>query len=104
VGLGSDTGNSIRGPAAFLSLVGLRSTLGLVSRDGVVPLDPERDVSGPMTRTVADASAVLDVIAGNDPADTMTARSRTHIPRDGYLAHLNASALRDAHRRASTVV
>ena len=96
VGLGTDTGNSIRGPAAFLSLVGLRPTVGLVSRDGVVPLDPARDVTGPMTRTVRDAARVLDVIAGNDPADTMTARSRGHTPADGYEAHLKAGALRGA--------
>jgi Asp-tRNA(Asn)/Glu-tRNA(Gln) amidotransferase A subunit family amidase len=96
VGLGTDTGNSIRGPAAFLSLVGLRPTVGLVSRHGVVPLDPARDVTGPMTRTVRDAARVLDVIAGNDPTDTMTARSRGHIPADGYEAHLEAGALRGA--------
>jgi amidase len=96
VGLGTDTGNSIRGPAAFLDLVGLRPTLGLVSRDGLVPLDPERDVTGPMTRTVADAAIVLSVIAGDDPADTMSARGRSHIPPDGYAAHLSADALRGA--------
>ena len=96
VGLGTDTGNSIRGPAAFLSLVGLRPTVGLVSRDGVVPLDPARDVTGPMTRTVRDAARVLDVIAGSDPADTMTARSRGHIPAEGYEAHLRVGALRGA--------
>ena len=96
VGLGTDTGNSIRGPAAFLSLVGLRPTVGLVSRQGVVPLDPARDVTGPMARTVADAARVLDVIAGDDPADTMSARSRGHLPVDGYVAHLRAGALRGA--------
>ena len=96
VGLGTDTGNSIRGPAAFLSLVGLRPTVGLVSRDGVVPLDPARDVTGPMTRTVADAARVLDVIAGEDPADTMSVRSRGHLPVGGYQAHLRADALRGA--------
>lgn len=68
VGLGTDTGNSIRGPAAFLSLVGLRPTVGLVSSDGIVPLDPARDVTRPMTRTVADAALLLDVIAAEDPA------------------------------------
>lgn len=96
VGLGTDTGNSIRGPAAFLSLVGLRPTVGLVSRDGVVPLDPARDVTGPMTRTVRDAARVLDVIAGNDSADTMTARSRGHTPVEGYEARLKPGALRGA--------
>ena len=96
VGLGTDTGNSIRGPAAFLSLVGLRPTVGLVSRAGVVPLDPARDVTGPMTRTVADAALLLDVIAGDDPTDTMSARSQGHIPTGGYHTHLRADALRGA--------
>lgn len=74
VGLGSDTGNSIRGPASHQSLVGIRSTMGLTSRAGVVPLNLLADIAGPMTRTVADAVAVLNVIAGEDPADPMTIR------------------------------
>lgn len=75
VGLGTDTGNSIRGPAAHQSLVGIRSTMGLTSRDGIVPLNLRRDVGGPIARTVADAVAVLDVIAGPDPADPVTVES-----------------------------
>lgn len=69
VGLGSDTGNSIRGPSSHLALFGIRSTLGLVSRDGVIPLYFDRDVVGPMTRTVEDAVRVLEVVAGPDTAD-----------------------------------
>lgn len=69
VGLGSDTGNSIRGPSSHLALFGIRSTLGLVSRDGVIPLFFDRDVVGPMTRTVEDAARVLEVIAGPDTTD-----------------------------------
>ena len=68
VGLGTDTGNSIRGPAAHQALVGIRSTMGLTSRDGIVPLNLARDIGGPIARTVADAVAVFDVIAGHDPA------------------------------------
>ena len=75
VGLGTDTGNSIRGPAAYQSLVGIRSTMGLTSRDGIVPLNLARDIGGPIARTVADAVAVFDVIAGHDPADSVTAAS-----------------------------
>ncbi len=60
VGLGTDTGNSIRGPGSHTSLVGIRSTMGLTSRDGIVPLFLDKDVGGPMTRTVADAVAVFD--------------------------------------------
>ncbi|CAN5872990.1 amidase [soil metagenome] len=72
VGLGSDTGNSIRGPAAHQALVGIRSTIGLTSRAGVVPLSLLADIAGPMTRTVEDAVTVFQVIAGEDPGDPIT--------------------------------
>lgn len=73
VGLGTDTGNSIRGPSAHQALVGIRSTMGLTSRAGVIPLNSGADIAGPMARTVADAVAVFDVIAASDPADLVTA-------------------------------
>ena len=76
VGLGSDTGNSIRGPSSHNALVGIRSTMGLTSRAGVIPLWYLADIAGPMTRTVEDATAVFQVIVGEDPEDPMTARSR----------------------------
>lgn len=94
VGLGTDTGNSIRGPASHQALVGIRSTMGLTSRDGIAPLYLDRDVGGPMTRTMVDAVRVLDVIAGPDPADPVTAESRGRVPREGYAAHLRADGLR----------
>ena len=72
VGLGSDTGNSIRGPSSHQSLVGIRSTMGLTSRGGVVPLSVLADIAGPMTRTVADAVAIFQVIVGEDPDDPIT--------------------------------
>lgn len=72
IGLGSDTGNSIRGPSSHQSLVGIRSTMGLTSRAGVVPLSLLADIAGPMTRTVEDAVAVFQVIVGEDPADPVT--------------------------------
>ncbi len=59
VGLGSDTGNSIRGPSAHTDLVGIRPTIGLVSRAGIIPLFANNDIGGPMARSVADAAAVL---------------------------------------------
>ncbi|MCU0634847.1 MAG: amidase family protein [Gemmatimonadaceae bacterium] len=71
VGIGEDTGGSIRGPAAVHSLVGLRPTLPLVSRFGMLPANPTQDTMGPMTRTVADAARVLDVIAGWDTMRTI---------------------------------
>ena len=72
VGLGSDTGNSIRGPSAHQALAGIRSTMGLTSRAGVVPLNLLADIAGPMARTLADAVAVFQVIVGEDPGDPVT--------------------------------
>ena len=93
VGLGTDTGNSIRGPSSHQALVGIRSTMGLVSRTGVVPLNFLADIAGPMTRTVEDAAVVLKVIAGSDPADPITLTSEGHIPPN-YTAFLKQDALK----------
>jgi len=95
VGLGSDTGNSIRGPSSHQALVGIRSTMGLVSRAGVVPLSMAADITGPMCRTVADAAAVLQVIAGADPNDPATAASRGHLPVN-YASSLVPGGLKGA--------
>jgi Asp-tRNA(Asn)/Glu-tRNA(Gln) amidotransferase A subunit family amidase len=78
----SDTGDSIRGPAAHQALVGLRSTMGLVSRSGVVPLNLAADVAGVLTRTVVDTAVTLHVIAGEDPADPATAAGNGHVDPD----------------------
>lgn len=88
----SDTGNSIRGPASHASLVGLRSTMGLISRDGVIPLILERDMTGVLTRTVEDTAIVMNVIAGYDPADPITILSEGNIPED-YTDYLNENGL-----------
>jgi amidase len=95
VGIGEDTGGSIRGPAAVSSLVGLRPTLPLVSRFGMLPANPTQDTMGPMTRTVADAARVLDVIAGYDANDPITAYAVGHVPPT-YTTALVATALRGA--------
>jgi amidase len=95
VGLGSDTGNSIRGPASHQALVGIRSTMGLTSRAGVIPLSLLADIAGPMTRTVEDAARVFQVVAGEDPDDPVTAAARDH-PRPDYLAALDREGLRGA--------
>ena len=76
VGLGTDTGNSIRGPSAHQALVGIRSTMGLTSRAGVVPLANLADIAGPMARTVTDAVKVFQVVAGEDADDPVTAAAR----------------------------
>ena len=95
VGLGTDTGNSIRGPSSHNSLVGIRSTLGLTSRDGIVPLNLDRDIGGPMARTVADAVAIFDVIAGYDPADPITVESKERRA-ERYARFLDPSGLEGA--------
>lgn len=95
VGIGEDTGGSVRGPAAVSNLVGLRPTLQLVSRFGMMPANPTQDTMGPMTRTVADAARVLDVIAGYDPNDPITAVSVGHVPAT-YTTALRPDALRGA--------
>jgi amidase len=94
-GLGSDTGNSIRGPSSHTSLVGIRSTMGLTSRDGIIPLFLNRDVGGPMARTMADAVAIFDVIASYDPADPVTVAAQGKRP-DSYLRFLDRNGLRGA--------
>jgi Asp-tRNA(Asn)/Glu-tRNA(Gln) amidotransferase A subunit family amidase len=107
-GLGSDTGNSIRGPSSHNDLVGIRSTMGLTSRAGVVPLLNSQDIAGPMARTVADAVEIFNVVAGDDPADTVTAASRGHREEDyrkfvvpGGLKGARIGVLRQAYERPS---
>jgi len=93
VGLGTDTGGSVRAPASINNLVGLRPTVGLVSRTGMGPLDSQRDTPGPMGRSVEDVARLLDVMAGVDPADERTAAAADHIPRT-YTAFLDPDGLR----------
>jgi len=95
IGLGTDTGNSIRGPSAHNALVGIRSTMGLTSRGGVIPLNNGADIAGPMARTVADAVAVFDVVVGSDPADPVTAPADSKREKD-YNSFVKAGALRGA--------
>ncbi len=92
-GLGTDTGNSIRGPSSHCCLVGIRSTMGLTSRDGIIPLYLRNDIGGPMARNVEDAVKILEVIAGFDPADPITARSHGQIP-ESYTQFLDKDGLR----------
>jgi amidase len=95
VGTGSDTGQSIRSPASANNLVGVRPTRGLVSRAGVIPNSQTQDEVGPIARTVTDAALLLDVMAGYDPADPITAFGNGRIP--GSYAHLlNKDALKGA--------
>jgi len=95
VGLGSDTCGSIRNPAAHNSLVGLRPTLGLSSRDGIAPLALTQDVGGPIAKSVGDVALVLDATAGYDPDDPATGASIGRVPPT-YTAALDDTALAGA--------
>jgi amidase len=95
VGIGTDTGGSVRAPSAHQALAGLRPTVGLVSRSGMTPLNSVRDTPGPMARNVADMTVLLDVIVGPDPNDAATARAEGHWPPT-YAAALRADALMGA--------
>lgn len=91
VTIGTETSGSIVSPAAAQGIVGLRPTVGLVSRTGIVPISASQDTAGPMARTVADAAAELQAIAGKDPEDPATAGQPEPLP--DYLAGLSVDAL-----------
>jgi len=95
VGVGTDTLGSIRMPSAFNALVGLRPTVGLVSRTGIVPLNSIRDTAGPMARSVADLAILLDAIVGGDPHDIATERAQPLIAVT-HTAALRKDALNGA--------
>lgn len=95
VGLGTDTGNSIRGPSSHNALVGFRTTLGLISREGIVPLYLRNDVVGPMCRTVADATRVMQAMVGFDAADPITSQGKGQAPPN-YTDFLDAGGLQGA--------
>ncbi|MFC0155192.1 amidase [Xanthomonas dyei] len=94
VGIGTETDGSITCPAAVNGLVGLKPTVGLVSRDGIIPISASQDTAGPMTRSVADAATLLQAIAAPDPQDPATRTAPSSTPN--YLAHLKPDGLRGA--------
>ncbi len=95
VGVGTDTGNSIRGPSSHNALVGFRVTLGLTSRNGIAPLFLRNDVGGPMARSVKDATIMLEVMAGYDEEDPLTKNSEGKVP-NGYQQFLDKDGLKGA--------
>lgn len=95
VGVGTDTGGSVRMPAAHTALAGLRPTVGLISRTGIQPNNSVRDTAGPMTRTVTDLALLLDAMAGVDKADPATLKSKGHIPKT-FTSSLKKDALKGA--------
>jgi len=95
VGIGEDTGGSIRVPAANCNLFGIRVTTGLISRSGFSPIVPRQDTPGPMAMTVTDMARLLDVLVGYDPADEWTGvTAATDV--DSYTDHLDEDGLADA--------
>lgn len=94
IGIGTDTINSVRSPASACSLVGLRPTVGLVSRTGIVPYSMTQDTAGPIMRTVEDTAMVLDIIAGYDMEDPITFQAKEHIPKS-YTDYLNKNGLEE---------
>jgi amidase len=92
--VGTETDGSIVSPASACGVVGIKPTVGLVSRDGIVPISAVQDTAGPITRTVADAAILLSAIAGPDTADPATEMARGHAAN--YASFLNQDALTGA--------
>jgi amidase len=95
VAIGTETDGSIVSPSSINGIVGIKPTVGLASRTGIIPIAHTQDTPGPMTRTVRDAAIVLGVIAGTDPEDPATAASEGHIHAD-YTQFLDRDGLRGA--------
>ncbi|CAI9104710.1 OLC1v1003440C1 [Oldenlandia corymbosa var. corymbosa] len=94
VSLGTETSGSILCPSSSNSIVGIKPTVGLTSRAGVVPISPRQDTVGPICRTLTDAVVVLDVIVGYDPDDALaTKKASKYIPKGGYLQFLKRDGL-----------
>lgn len=95
VGIGTETDGSIICPAAVAGLVGIKPTVGLVSRSGIIPISVSQDTAGPMARSVADAAALLTAIATPDANDPAASERKDAAPID-YAAHLKPDALKGA--------
>ncbi|XP_006388129.3 probable amidase At4g34880 isoform X1 [Populus trichocarpa] len=94
VSLGTETDGSIICPSSYNSVVGIKPTVGLTSRAGVIPITPRQDTVGPMCRTVSDAVYVLDAIVGFDSNDAATREAAKYIPNGGYRQFLNPLGLK----------
>ncbi len=92
VAVGTETDGSVIAPSSFCGLVGMKPTVGLVSRSGIIPISKTQDTAGPMTRTVTDAAILLGAMTGVDPADAVTAESTGKATTD-YTTFLNAGGL-----------
>src|SRR5262249_3745232 len=92
---GTDTSNSLSNPSAFASLSTIRTTRGLTSRAGVMPLNPYNDAVGPMARSIREVALALDQVAGPDPEDPVTREAGRHI-NGSFAAELDRGALNGA--------
>jgi amidase len=95
LGFGTDTCNSLSNPASFASLATIRTTRGLTSRAGVMPLNPYNDAVGPMAKSVRDVALALDLVAGSDHEDAVTAGASSHL-KGSFASALDAGALKGA--------
>ena len=95
VAVGTETDGSITSPAAACSLVGLKPTIGLVSRSGIIPIAHSQDTAGPMARTVTDAAILLGALSGRDPRDAATSANTSSSNVD-YTRYLDANGLKGA--------
>ena len=95
VAVGTETDGSIISPANTCGIVGLKPTVGVLSRAGIIPIAHSQDTAGPLARTVADAAALLTALAGVDPRDPVTADAQGHVVKD-YTAFLDTSGLKGA--------
>ncbi len=95
VAVGTETDGSILSPSSVCGIVGIKPTIGLVSRTGIIPISHTQDTAGPMTRTVRDAAILLGVLSGVDPQDAVTAESKDHAKSD-YTQFLDAGGLKGA--------
>lgn len=95
VAIGTETDGSVTSPSAAAALVGIKPTLGLISRAGIIPIAHSQDTAGPMARTVRDAALLLGVLTGVDPRDGETRASARHSRAD-YAASLDPNGLRGA--------
>jgi amidase len=96
VGVGTETDGSIVCPSSACGIVGIKPTLGLVSRAGIIPIAHSQDTAGPMARTLTDAAVLLNVLAASDPGDAVTRVAGMSGPPGGYAASLDPAALRGA--------
>lgn len=95
IGFGTDTGGSIRIPSTYNQLVGIRPTVGLASRDGIIPLALSQDTGGPIARSVTDAAVALDAVTGVDAADPVTSAQSGKVPTS-YTSSLDPTSLQGA--------